>query len=270
VSNSIAFVPSATANFTVTGTNLTTGCTNTDQVHITVNDLPIVNAGNDKTICEGTSVTLTATGADTYEWSDGIGNDISFTPNITATYTVSGTNTSTGCTNTDQILVTVNSLPTVALNSFAEVCENSGTVVLTGGSPAGGVYSGSSVNNNSFNTSVGAGIYAVTYTYTDNNSCSNSATQNLTVIVCSGAGIENVINTSGIYLYPNPTLDIVNIVSGEHFNGNTYALIDPSGRIISNGTLIGTTNSLSISKLSTGTYYLKIEGSDILFKIIKQ
>ncbi|WP_274476235.1 hypothetical protein, partial [Mangrovimonas aestuarii] len=48
-----------------------------------------VNAGNDQTICEGDNVTLTATGADSYEWSNGeTGASITVSPSETTTYTV--------------------------------------------------------------------------------------------------------------------------------------------------------------------------------------
>ncbi|MEY8847179.1 hypothetical protein AB9K26_00030, partial [Psychroserpens sp. XS_ASV72] len=78
----------------------------TDDVIVTVNDLPNTDAGSDVTITEGESVTLTATGADSYEWSTGeTTSAISVSPNTTTTYTVTGF--SNGCESTDAVVVTV-------------------------------------------------------------------------------------------------------------------------------------------------------------------
>ncbi|MEZ4798734.1 MAG: hypothetical protein R2809_02930 [Flavobacteriales bacterium] len=86
---------------------------------ITINPLPVVDAGLDETICEGESVDLTATGADTYEWSPGTGlssttgDTVTANPTSTTTYTVTGTDAN-GCQDTDDITVTVNPLPTTS------------------------------------------------------------------------------------------------------------------------------------------------------------
>ena len=123
VTNNVAFTPTATTTYTVTGTIDATGCMTTSQVAVTVNPLPTVTAPNDITVCEGEQVTLSATGtADTYSWDNGVTNGIAFTATSTATYTVTGTIDVTGCTATDQVVVTVNPLPTVSLTSDAAIC----------------------------------------------------------------------------------------------------------------------------------------------------
>ena len=68
VTDGIAFTPTTTATYTVTATDAN-GCTDTDQVDVTVNALPTIDAGVDIAICEGGSVTLTASGASTYALS---------------------------------------------------------------------------------------------------------------------------------------------------------------------------------------------------------
>src|SRR5690606_30774029 len=61
----------------------------------------IANAGQDQTICEGSSTTLTATGGSTYEWSTGETTaSITVSPDNTTSYTVTafdatGTNSDT-------------------------------------------------------------------------------------------------------------------------------------------------------------------------------
>src|SRR5690606_37207820 len=93
-------------------------CYSIESFTITINPLPVV-AVNDPTICDGETVTLTASGADTYSWSPGTnlsattGASVDASPSTTTNYTVTGTITATGCTNTDIATVTVNPLPIV-------------------------------------------------------------------------------------------------------------------------------------------------------------
>ena len=56
-----------TTTYTVIGTDAN-GCQNTDQVDVTVNPLPVVNAGLDQTLCVGPMITLSASGANAYVW----------------------------------------------------------------------------------------------------------------------------------------------------------------------------------------------------------
>jgi hypothetical protein len=76
---------------------------------------PTANAGADKTVCQGACTTISAAPAGKiaiYNWSAngtvvGTGATISVCPEVATTYTLTVTNTITGCTNTDQVTVTV-------------------------------------------------------------------------------------------------------------------------------------------------------------------
>ena len=156
VTNGVAFTPTATATYTVTGTSL--GCISTDQVIVTVNPLPIVGAGLDQTVCAGTAVTLTGTGATTYTWTGGISNGVSFTPAGTANYTVTGT--TLGCINTDIVTVTVNPLPIVNAGLDQTVC--SGTAVTLSGTGASTYTWDNGITNGiAFTQAVGTITYTV-------------------------------------------------------------------------------------------------------------
>jgi len=65
----INVIQSGTYYVTVTSNN----CTSTDSVNVILNPLPIANAGNDTSVCSGSSVQLNATGGTTYLWSTGEG-----------------------------------------------------------------------------------------------------------------------------------------------------------------------------------------------------
>jgi uncharacterized protein (TIGR02145 family) len=73
-------------------------------------------------------------------------------------------------------------LPTVTLTPLNPVCITALPFPLSGGAPAGGTYSGTGVTAGIFDPSAaGVGPHTITYTYTDNNNCTNSAQSILTV-----------------------------------------------------------------------------------------
>lgn len=76
----------------------------------TINPLPDVSAGDDFTVCAGTTIVLTGSGAQSYVWDNGVTNGVSFTATETTTYSVEGTDYK-GCKNTDDITVTVIPIP---------------------------------------------------------------------------------------------------------------------------------------------------------------
>ncbi|MEZ4891009.1 MAG: gliding motility-associated C-terminal domain-containing protein [Crocinitomicaceae bacterium] len=106
----------AVGSFTYTITNVqegsTLGCQQTvnEATVVTINALPNVSAGADQTVCAGTQVVVTGSGAQTYVWDNGVVNGTPFTPTDTTTYTVIGTDNN-GCKNTDQMIVTVIPIP---------------------------------------------------------------------------------------------------------------------------------------------------------------
>ena len=110
LSNGLIVAPAVGTNtYSVTGTDLN-GCSSFDQLTIIVNPLPIVNAGSDQTICQGTSITLTGSGAFSYTWDNGVANGQQFTPSSgNLIYTVEGMDQN-GCIGTDQ--VNINVIPT--------------------------------------------------------------------------------------------------------------------------------------------------------------
>ncbi len=92
------------ANITVTPS--ANGCFGaSENFSIVVHPLPDVYAGADTTLCFGQSITLTATGAISYSWDNGVINGVPFNPNSTITYTVIGTDANL-CQNTDDVTVT--------------------------------------------------------------------------------------------------------------------------------------------------------------------
>ncbi len=80
------------------------------------------------------------------------------------------------------VTVTVNPLPVVTFSGLAATyCQVAPAVTLTG-SPAGGSFSGPGISGNVFNpVTAGVGTHTISYTYTNGNGCSNTATQSVAV-----------------------------------------------------------------------------------------
>lgn len=83
-----------------------------DSIYINVLPLPQADAGNDTAICNGNPVTLAASGGCSYQWDQSVAQNVPFVPTSTTTYHVTVTSV-TGCSSTDDIIVTVNPLPSV-------------------------------------------------------------------------------------------------------------------------------------------------------------
>lgn len=190
--------PAMTTTYTVTGN--TSGCTGSTTVTVTVNTSPTISVTpSPASYCTGGSVSLSASGATSYSWSPSSGlsctscSNPTANPAATITYTVTGT--SSGCTGTSSITVTVNPLPTVSVTpNPVTICSGNSTVLNASGaltyswSPATGLSatSGASVTANP--------LLSITYTITgtDSNGCSNTTDVAVTVTsaITANAGTD--------------------------------------------------------------------------------
>ncbi|MEB3345432.1 hypothetical protein U6A24_08185 [Aquimarina gracilis] len=129
---SIIVSPETTTEYTVIVRN--EACEATDAVTVTVNSVT-ANAGEDVSITQGDSVTLTATGGDTYIWSTGEETQsITVSPETTTEYSV--TAFKDGCEGSDSVIVTVEAgCPVIAdAGPDVTVCQGeSVTLTASGG-----------------------------------------------------------------------------------------------------------------------------------------
>ena len=164
----------------------TAGCTDTAESYVRVHALPTVQFSTLSGVCLNTAP-FTLTGG-TPSGGTYTGNGISnnqFSPLVTGAGTFVLTYNYTdsfGCSSTDTSAQSVNTLSSVSFSPLPAVCQNTGPVALTGGTPSGGSYSGTGVGGGTFFTGIaGAGQHTITYTYTNAGNCSNTATQTITV-----------------------------------------------------------------------------------------
>ena len=163
--------------YTVTVTNIS-NCSVADAVTITTNPLPLISCTS-QTICIGDTASLTASGGNSYSWNptSSTSNPLLVSPTATTNYTVTGTSTVTGCSNTAVGTVTVNPLPVVNAGPSILLCNQPISNTLTGYSPPGGTWTGTNVTSAGVFTPSGSGSYVLTYSYTiPTTGCVNSDT----------------------------------------------------------------------------------------------
>ncbi|WP_375446155.1 beta strand repeat-containing protein [uncultured Fibrella sp.] len=135
---SVVVSPLGTTPYSVTITN-SNGCSVVATATVTVNPATSATIGvaPSQTICQGTTVQLTAAGTGgtsySYLWSTAqITQAISVTPAITTVYSVTVSNTDTGCAAVASTTITVNPTPVLTVNSPTICQESSATLSLTG------------------------------------------------------------------------------------------------------------------------------------------
>ena len=242
----MTFTPANTQTYTVTGTNAN-GCANTAQVTVTVNALPTVSAGANQIVCSGTSVTLSGSGATSYVWNNGVTNATAFTPANTQTYIVTGTNAN-GCTNTAQVTVTVNPLPSPTLLAIGTSPYCPGTSVLLSTTSMAGYTYQWYIGQNSINGAISANYSA-------------TVAGLYSVLVTAPGGCFATSNSIGVS-YLNPTiiaLGPTSICQGGNVVLQTVAGVGFQYTWMKNGmSMMNSSNFATFTVSSPGSYKVKI------------
>jgi gliding motility-associated-like protein len=187
------------------------GCITKDTIQITVNPLPISNAGTDTTVCP--TIAVHAMGAAnrvgySYSWTPATGLSSTNISNPSASLSTPGTTTYTvtttalGCVSQDSAVMKVNPLPTATIDGSTVVCKNAAAPNITfiganGTSPYTFTYkinggsnqtvvttSGNSVTVAVSTTTAGTFVYSlVSVQDASSTHCSQNQTDSVTVIV---------------------------------------------------------------------------------------
>jgi gliding motility-associated-like protein len=126
---SIIVSPTVTTSYSVIGTSAA-GCTGSATVTVTVSTAIVVSVSpQSDSICRGSSISLSASGADSYTWSpsnslsNSTGSQVIASPNTTTTYSVHGTNI-LGCTGSATATIFIYPDPPFSFSMFpGEGCE---------------------------------------------------------------------------------------------------------------------------------------------------
>lgn len=240
-SSSISVSPLSTTEYTVTLFD-EIGCPRvSDPMTIIVNPIPEISITGNMVICEGTSTTLFASGADYYSWepADGL-NDLNIanpvvTPVSTTAYTVTGT-TNAGCSNTESITVFVNSSPEIEITGNANICEGASTMLSATGASSYNWFPATGLNNTGIANPVANPPETTSYTVTGTgaNGCPGTADFTVTVTpvpiidifgdtnICEGDSTQITATNATTYSWsPANSLDNPDIPNPNVFPDNT-------------------------------------------------
>lgn len=205
--NTLTVSPSSNTIYTVNGSS--NSCLGTSTASVNVNSIPIVSV-NSPTICSGASTTLSAVGATSYTWSNGVTTNtttVSATTNPT-NYTVTGA--VNGCTNSAVSSVSVMPNPTISLNS-PTICTSGTATLVANGALSYTWTAGLSASTGSIVT--GSPLSTTIYTVIgSSNNCTNTATSTISitppviitsssVAICNGNSATLTANGANTYTW---------------------------------------------------------------------
>jgi large repetitive protein len=229
------FDPTTEGNFNLVYSFGVGTCLLRDTLVVTVNPLPVVEAGLPASYCiSAPSFVLSGTPAGGTWTGTGITNPLgNFSPATagagahTLTYSFTDLNS---CTNTDNVVITINALPVVNAGPNTTLCNLPIPVQLSA-SPVSGTWTGTTVSPTGLFTPTTVGSFTLTYTFTNGNGCVNSDTRIVNVVspVVSNAGPDLVV-----------CVDAANVtLAGTPVSGTwTGSFVTPAG--IFNPTIAGT------------------------------
>lgn len=217
-------------NYTITVNDI---CNKPVTQTITINPVSTPTVVSTSTlICAGTTATITASGATTYTWSNGVTNDtLLVSPAVNTTYTVIGANGT--CTNSAVTSVTVIGFA-LSITGNNSICLGQSTTLTASGSPTTYTW-----NTGSTNTSINVSPSATT-NYTVGSiaaSCSNTAVYTVSVtppptLTVTGtpycAGQTTTVTATGANSYTWSTGSTTNSVVVSPLGNTTYTVIGTS------------------------------------------
>ncbi len=222
ISNPIVTLQNAGATAAISNYTLNVvlnGCNATNTVQVTVNPLPVSNAGNSIILCAGQTGVIGGanTNGYTYSWSPiaNLSNSTLSNPTVTGVnsgatpmvvvYTVTTGISATSCSSTGQVTVTVLPLPTVNAGSVPALCEGTNSITLNGivgGSSNSGTWSGGGGTFSPSNSTLNAAYNPTASEYTN-----GSVTLTLTAIAT--APCQNVTSAVTITFYKKPVIAFI-------------------------------------------------------------
>jgi hypothetical protein len=232
--------------------------------------LPTFAVNSPTQSCQGGTVILTATGANTYTWN---GNQpfqsIPVSPPGPTVYIVAATSNSSGvnCISTKSVQVTIYNNPTVtAIATRTQVCRTESTTISGGGASTYTLHTG---DTGTLITVFPVGN-ATTYTLTgtDQNGCIGTTTIQIKTSICFGIDEQALASRLGLNMYPNPSngsfeisavADVV--VRLENELGQLIAIYDLSAE---------NQHKVKVEGLASGVYFVTLssKGEQLTQKVI--
>jgi hypothetical protein len=252
----------------------TLGCQTDAIKNVTVYATPTVVVAGASTICAGSFANLSASGANSYSWSNGSTLSVIVpAPTVTTVYTVVGTTTA-GCVSNTAKTVSVMPVPQVTITALPgfTLCSGSGDAVnLVASATGADTYSWNSGQTSAF-ISVSPSVNTTYSVFVSNSmtGCNNVGQVIVSVLPCVGLQELNGA-LSGMQVYPNPN-------NGQFTIGFTtkdlksVEISDVTGRIVFTGAVEAERMDVNIADFANGVYYAKVSSgqSTAVLKIVKQ
>ena len=201
--------------------------------------LPVTSSASNTVICNGSSVSLYASGVSSYTWSTGAtSSSVSVSPSSLTVYSVTGIDLNE-CKSTNTISIVVNPTPTVSISTISSnsFCPGNNSVITPNGAATYTLMPGS-LTGSSFTV-----IPLATTVYTINGT--NAAG-------CISTPASEVTTT--ITVNPTPAIGIVSVSNSTICTGGN-AIVTPNGATtytLMPGVVTGT--SFTVTPLSTTVY----------------
>lgn len=233
------------------------GCVGSDEISITIHPLPVADLGEDITTCDNVPVILDATTPFcTYLWNTGE-TSATISTSTAGEYWVQVTN-SFGCQLIDSITInTLASTPVSFTYTKGILCHWEAPFPLTGGSPDGGVYEGPGVSDGIFSAELaGEGAHEIAYIFTNDEGCTDTAYQTITVEICHNILTSEV---AVLNIYPNPTMFTCTINIPETMIRGQLQVFDLYGQCVYTTNIIHTQQLLNTATFPPGQYHILLQ-----------
>ena len=248
----IVVSPTANTIYTVTASNGT--CLGSATVAVNTNPNPTISiAASGSVACQGSAITMTASGGITYTWYPGASNGATYTamPTAPTLYSVAGTN-SFGCTTWANQVVLTNSSPTISISASNTLVCGGTNVTLTASGASSYSWNTGATTAGINDTPQGTTVYTVQGTA---NGCASSNTIQVSVFnpvlsisgptsVCRGQTASLTASAADSYTWSNgspfagvvvtPTVSTVYSVAALTSTGNLTCPSSASVNVVVN------------------------------------
>jgi hypothetical protein len=249
--NSISVSPTITTVYTFTGSTST--CSSIATKTIVVNQTPTVLINSSSgTICAGSTVTLSASGANSYTWNVSSNSaSVVVSPTITSSYTVTGTNT-LGCESVAITAVTVTPIPNLSIVSTNSILCLGQTATLT----AAGASSYSWSTGATTSTLLISPAITTTYSLTGFNSmCISTSSFIQNVASCNGIEESDLLSNK-VELFPSPNNGKFTLKAETNME---VEVLNATGKVLMRENLEQGQHSIDLSAQPNGLYFIKVK-----------
>jgi dienelactone hydrolase/subtilisin-like proprotein convertase family protein len=250
--------------YTVTVTSQ--GCSINESVSVGLLLSPEVNAGEDRIICIGETVSIgqSAETDVTYAWTSSpagfssTSSQVDVTPGTSTIYTLTATNSITGCTASDEVSVQIESQPSAAISLVGSttICQGDSVLLIASPNYANYTWSNGTVGNDSIYVST-SGSYSVVLGNSEN--C--SATSNTITITVNPVQVPVIsADETSICQGTTATLTVTNVPFST-YSWNGVSSNTSSATVSNAGTYSVTTTDANACSATSNTITISVNSA---------